>query len=258
MNATPTPSLLFDLTGKRALVTGASRGIGQAIAVGLARHGATVVGAARTKEGLAETAEFAAAASGSFESYAVDLSSPEGIEDCVASAVATMGGIDILVNNAGFDDELPIEDTSLELFRKIIDINLQACWLLMKSASPYLKDGGGSVINIASTLGLVATRNDSPYVASKHGLVGLTKAIGLEWGRAGVRVNAICPGFVETAMLPDLEADQAAAAYIRKQVPMNRWSVPEEYVGPSVFLASEASSYMTGTTLVVDGGYSAK
>lgn len=244
----------FDLTGRRALVTGASRGIGQAIAVAFALQGADVIGVARSEVGLKETAELAANAPGSFTSYAADLRSPEAIDDYVAYSVQTLGGIDILVNNAGDDHDSSIEDTDLSVWQRVLELNLQSCWLLTKAASPYLKDGEGKVINIASVLGLIAMRNDSAYIAAKHGLVGLTRAIGLEWARTGVQVNAIAPGYVETAMLPDLQTDEDVAKYIRRQVPMGRWSQPAEFAGPAVFLASNASNYMTGQVLVVDGG----
>jgi len=243
----------FDLTGRRALVTGASRGIGQAIAVGFAQQGAHVIGVARSEDGLKETAELAADTPGSFAVYAADLRSPEAIEACVVHTAQTLGGIDILVNNAGDDHDSSIEDTDLSVWQRILDLNLQSCWLLTKAASPYLKDGGGKVINIASVLGLIAMRDDSAYIAAKHGLVGLTRAIGLEWARNGVQVNAIAPGYVETAMLPGLD-NEDVAKYIRRQVPMGRWSQPSELVGPAVFLASNASSYMTAQVLVVDGG----
>lgn len=248
---------LFDLTGKRALVTGASRGIGQAIAVGLAQAGATVVGAARTEAGLKETANLAASAAGSFDFITTDLSTAEASEACVLDAVEKLGGLDILVNNAGYDSESPIEKTDLETYDKILNLDLRSCWVMTKAASPYLKDGGGKVINIASVLGLVGMRDDSCYIAAKHGLVGLTKAIALEWARADVQVNAICPGFVDTDMIPDV-ADEGIASYIRKQVPMGRWSNPEEFAGPAIYLASAASNYMTGQVLVVDGGITAK
>jgi NAD(P)-dependent dehydrogenase (short-subunit alcohol dehydrogenase family) len=247
----------FDLTGRRALVTGASRGIGQAIAVAFAQQGAAVVGVARSEDGLKETAELADSAPGSFASYGADLRSPEAIEACVEHVATTLGGIDILVNNAGDDHDSSIEKTDLAVWQRILELNLQSAWLLTKAASPYLKDGGGKVINVASVLGLIAMRNDSAYIASKHGLIGLTRAIGLEWARKGVQVNAIAPGYVETAMLPDL-SDEQIASYIRGQVPMGRWSQPAEVAGPAVFLASDASSYMTAQVLVVDGGLTAQ
>lgn len=252
-----TTSNPFDLTGKRVLVTGASRGIGQAIAVGLAQHGARIVGAARSEEGLKETASLIDDTPGSFEAYAVDLRSPESIEACVQAVAEKLGGIDVLVNNAADDHDSSIEDTSLETFQRVLELNLQSCWVLTRAAGPYLKDGGGKVINIASVLGLVAIRDNSAYIAAKHGLVGLTKAVALEWARSGVQVNAICPGFVETAMLPQLD-NEDVAKWIRRQIPMGRWSQPEEYVGPAVFLASAASDFMTGQALVFDGGQTAQ
>lgn len=252
------PSVLFDLTGRRALVTGASRGIGRSIAVGLAQAGAHVVGSARTEAGLKETADLCADTPGSFDYITIDLSTPESVQDCVESAVEKLGGLDILVNNAGWDKELPFEKTDIATYQKILDLNLQSCFVMMQAASPYLKDGGGKVINIASVLGLVGLRDDSAYVAAKHGLVGLTKAVALEWARKDVQVNAICPGFVNTAMIPDVDNDEGVASYIRKLVPMGRWSEPEEFAGPAVFLASKASDYMTGQVLVIDGGLTAK
>lgn len=249
---------LFDLTGQRAVVTGASRGIGQAIAVALARNGAHVVGMARSVDGLAETASLAADAPGIFESHAVDLLSPDAIDDAVTRAVELVGGIDVLVNNAADDHDSSIEDTDLATYQRVVDLNLQSCWLMMRSASPHLKDGGGTVINIASILGLVGMRDDSAYIAAKHGLIGLTKAVALEWARAGVRVNAIAPGYVETAMLPDLQENEKVATWIRRQIPMGRWAQPEEFAGPTVFLASRAAEYVTGHVLVVDGGVTAQ
>lgn len=258
MNAFSVTSDLFDLTGRRVLVTGASRGIGQAIAVGLARRGANVVGAARSEDGLRETAKLIADTAGTFQAHAVDLRSSDAIHSCVTTAAETLGGLDVLVNNAADDHDSSIEDTDPSVFQRVIELNLQSCWLLTRAASPYLKDGGGKVINIASVLGLVGMRDDSAYIAAKHGLVGLTKAVALEWARKNVQVNAIAPGYVQTAMLPDLEANEAVAKYIRRQVPMGRWAQPEEFVGPATFLASAASDYLTGHTLVVDGGLTAQ
>lgn len=177
---------------------------------------------------------------------------------CAEQAAQQLGGLDVLVNNAGWDKELPFEDTDLPTYQRVLELNLQSCFVMTQAAAPHLKDGGGKVINIASVLGLVGTREDSAYITAKHGPVGLTKAIALEWARKGVQVNAICPGFVQTAMIPDVDTDDVAATYIRRQVPMGRWAQPEEFAGPAVFLASKASDYMTGQVLVVDGGITAK
>ncbi|GAB3857712.1 SDR family oxidoreductase [Nocardioides maradonensis] len=248
---------IFDIAGKRAIVSGASRGIGRAIALGFAQAGAHVLVIARSEEGLKETAALGADFPGTIDILAADLLAPESAEAAIVKAAEILGGIDILVNNAADDHDSPIEKTELATFQRVVDLNLQSCWVMTKAASPFLKDGGGKVINIASVLGLIAMRNDSAYIAAKHGLVGLTKAVALEWARKGVQVNAICPGFVETAMLPQL-GQEGVADYIRNLVPAGRWSQPEEYAGPAIFLASSASDYMTGQVLVIDGGQTAQ
>jgi NAD(P)-dependent dehydrogenase (short-subunit alcohol dehydrogenase family) len=249
---------VFDLTGRRALVTGASRGIGRAIAVAFARSGAEVVGAARSEDGLQETAELADGAAGRVLPYATDLRSPDRAAACVTAAAEALGGIDILVLNAADDHMSAIEDFDLEAWQRILDLNLQSCWVMARAASPHLQEGGGKVINIASVMGLVAFRNESAYVAAKHALVGLTRALALEWGRRGVQVNALAPGWVETAINGDLQENEALARYIRRTTPQGRWAQPEEMAGPAVFLASAASDFMTGQVLVVDGGLTAQ
>lgn len=259
MNSTASPAGLFDLTGRRALVTGASRGIGQAITVALARCGAEVVAVARSERGLKETATLADDAPGNVHTLPTDLRAPASVEACVAAAAETLGGIDILVNNAAADHDSPIEETDLEVWQEVLDVNLQSCWVMARTASPYLQaDGGGKVINIASTLGLTAIRNNSAYIAAKHGLVGVTRALALEWARKGVQVNAVAPGFVETAMLGDLQEDEGLARFIKKSTPQGRWAQPEEIAWPAVFLASPAAGFITGHVLVVDGGYTAQ
>jgi NAD(P)-dependent dehydrogenase (short-subunit alcohol dehydrogenase family) len=255
---TRTPADVFDLTGRRALVTGASRGIGRAIAIAFAQSGAEVVGAARSEEDLKETAALAQGAPGRIEIQVADLRPPEGVEACVAAAAETLGGIDILVNNAAADHDSSVENTSLETFQNVLDVNLQSCWLMARAASPYLKDGGGKVINVASVLGLVAIRNDSAYIAAKHGLIGVTRALALEWARRGVQVNAIAPGFVETAMTSEFLSSEEGAAWAKRMTPQGRWAQPEEIAWPAVFLASSASDFITGHVLVVDGGNTAQ
>ncbi|WP_460603169.1 SDR family NAD(P)-dependent oxidoreductase [Jatrophihabitans fulvus] len=249
---------LFDVSGKRVIVTGASRGIGRALAVAFAHRGAHVLGVARSEDGLAKTGELAEGGSGRYEHLATDLRAPESVEAAVASAAERLDGIDVLINNAADDHDSAIEKTDLEVYQRVQDLNVRSVWVALKAASPFLKDGGGSVINIASVLGLVGIRDDSAYIAAKHALVGVTRAIALEWARKGVRVNALAPGYVDTAMLGDISADQDLAAYAKQTTPMNRWSQPEEYAGPAIFLASEASAFMTGQVLVVDGGYTAQ
>jgi NAD(P)-dependent dehydrogenase (short-subunit alcohol dehydrogenase family) len=244
----------FDLSGRRALVTGASRGIGRALAVGLAECGANVLAVARSTDGLEETARLAPEDGGTIETHTADLSDVDAIEATVAAAIERLGGIDILVNNAAADHDSPIEETSLDTFKTVVDLNLQSCWLLCKAASAALEEGGGKVINVASMLGTIAVRDNSAYIAAKHGLVGVTRALALEWGRRGIQINALAPGFVETDMMAQL-SDEGVAKWVKSRTPMGRWSQPEEMVGPVVFLASSASDFVTGQVLVVDGGW---
>ncbi len=252
----PNTSDEFDLTGRRALVTGASRGIGQAIAVALARRGADVLAVARTVQGLEETVAAAAGSSGSVRFRAVDLRRADALQDTVEHAVEVLGGLDILVNNAAADHWSDIEDTELATFQEVMQLNLQSCWLLCRAASPYL-GADASVINVASMLGTVGIRHETAYVAAKHALVGVTRALAVEWGRRGVRVNALCPGWVETANTIAGLQQEDFATWVLSGTPMRRWAQPDEMTGPAVFLASSASGFMTGQVLVVDGGWTA-
>lgn len=250
---------LFELTGRRAVVTGASRGIGRAIALGYADRGADVLAVARTEDGLRETVELAEGSSGSIRYLPVDLLEPNAARDVVDHAVTTLGGIDILVNNAADDQSATIEDLELEKFQRIIALNLEACWLLCREASAALADGdGGVVVNVASVTSFVGFRDASAYVAAKHGLMGVTRALALEWARRGVRVNALAPGFVDTAINFDGLSNERTIRAILRNTPQNRWVEPEEMVGPAIYLASPASSFMTGQALVVDGGWLAR
>lgn len=249
----------FDLTGRRAIVTGASRGIGRAIVLEFAARGAQVVAVARSEKDLEETRTLAEECAGSVFPLVADLrGASDGPAQVVQRAVEHLGGLDVLVNNAGYDNEQGIDDTTTEEWDKVIDLNVRSLFLLCQAASPYLTDGGGKVVNIASMFGHVAAREELAYVTSKHAVMGMTKALALEWARKGVQVNALCPGFVDTEMLARALGDEASAKYLRRMTPLGRWAQPEEMVGAAVFLASAASDFMTGQALIVDGGYSAQ
>jgi NAD(P)-dependent dehydrogenase (short-subunit alcohol dehydrogenase family) len=249
---------LFDLTGRRALVTGASRGIGRELALGLAASGADVVAVARSADALQETARRGGGLAGSIATHEADLSDPAAVEATVDAVTSRLGGLDILVNNAAVDHEAPIEETSLEDYQRIMTLNMQSCWLLCRAASSALREGGGKVVNIASIYGLVGMHDDMAYIAAKHGLIGMTRALAVEWGTRNVQVNALAPGFVETEMMAEWLADPESAEFVRSLTPMRRWAQPREMVGPLLFLASRASDFMTGQVLVVDGGYTAR
>lgn len=251
---------IFDLTGRRVLVTGASRGIGQAIAVGLSACGADVFCVARSGDGLAETLRLIKEVNqGPAVAHTADLRSEQSIQETVAAMVEQVGGIDVLVNNAADDHESSIEDTDLVTWRRVLELNLDSCFLLCRTAGPHLQAGeGGKVINVASVLGQVAVRDNSAYIAAKSGLVGFTQALSLEWARKGVQVNSLAPGFIRTEMTHHVWSDERANAWIIRRTPMGRWGEPNDLVGATVFLASSASSFVTGHCLCVDGGWTAQ
>jgi NAD(P)-dependent dehydrogenase (short-subunit alcohol dehydrogenase family) len=247
---------LFDLTGKKAFVTGASRGIGQAMAVAFAQAGADVALVARGADGLAETAAAVEAAGRKAFVITADVTSQEQVADAVRAAIGELGYVDIVVNNAGGSNFMvDFKDLRLGGWDKIMQLNLNsAVYVCHAFAGHLLERGQGSVINVASVAGVVSAPTMSPYGASKAGLISLSKTLAVEWGASGVRVNALCPGWTATALNRNLwEHPELGPARVAN-VPMARWGRAEEMAGPAVFLASDASSYMTGQVLVVDGG----
>jgi NAD(P)-dependent dehydrogenase (short-subunit alcohol dehydrogenase family) len=249
----------FSLEGRRIMMTGASRGIGRELALGMAECGGEVFCVARSEDKLAALVEEIEAAGGKAAYRAASLRGQEEIAAAVAAMVEEMGGIDVLVNNAADDHDSSIEDTDPETWSRVLELNLTSCFLLCREAGEALKaDGGGKVINVASLLGHVGVRDNTAYVSSKHGLIGLTQALSLEWARQGVQVNALCPGFFETEMTEHVWGDEAANRWIIRRTPIGRWGQPEELVGAAVFLASPASDFVTGASLLVDGGFTAQ
>jgi NAD(P)-dependent dehydrogenase (short-subunit alcohol dehydrogenase family) len=250
---------LFDLTGKTALVTGASRGIGRAIAVAFAGAGADVALVARSADGLAETADAVIAAGRKAFVIPADVTSYEAVADAVAAAVEQLGYLDIVVNNAGGSNFMvPFRDLRLSGWDKLIQLNLSSAVYVCHAAAGHLLDRGrGSVINVASVAGVAASPTMSAYGAAKAGLISLTQSLAVEWAAGGVRVNALCPGWTATALNRTLWEDPVVGPATIATTPMGRWASAEEMAGPAVFLASDASSYMTGQALVVDGGQTA-
>ena len=247
---------LFDLTGRNAFVTGASRGIGRVIAVALADAGADVALVARSADGLAETAEAVAAVGRKAVVIPADVTSYDAVADAAAMAIDQLGTVDVVVNNAGGSNFMvPFSDLRLSGWDKLLQLNLSsAVYVCHAFAHHLLERGRGSVINVASVAGVAAAPMMSPYGASKAGLISLTKTLAAEWGEARVRVNALCPGWTATELNRALWEDPVIGPATVASSAMKRWASADEMAGPAVFLASDASSFMTGQTLVVDGG----
>ena len=253
----PAPAELFGLEGRVAIVTGASGGLGDRFARVLAAAGARVVGAARRADRL----ERLASEVDGLEPCICDVTLDEDLERLVGFALQRFGQIDVLVNNAGVGRHYPAEEEPAEHFRRVIDVNLNAVFMLSRiAARAMLERGSGSIINIASMYGLVAAAPvaQASYCASKGGVVNLTRELGAQWARRGVRVNALAPGFFPSEMASEMIEDERSAKFLRRNTPMGRPGLPSELDGPLLFLASDASSYMTGQTLVVDGGWTAR
>ena len=247
---------LFDLTGKTAFVTGASRGIGRVIAVALAQAGADLALVARTAEGLADTADEVIAAGRKAVVIPADVTDQPAVAAAVAAAIDELGHVDIVINNAGGSNFMVgFRDLRLDGWEKLMRLNLSSAVYVCHAFAPHLLDrGSGSVINVASVAGVASAPLISPYGAAKAGLVSLTKSLAVEWAPSGVRVNALCPGWTATDLNRNLWDDPVSGPATVATVPMKRWATAREMAGPAVFLASDAASYLTGQTIVVDGG----
>jgi len=249
----------FDLTGKTALVTGASRGIGRALALGLATAGADIALSARDETALAQVREQVEALGRRAIVLPADVTDPQACQRLVTDAVAALGQLDVLVNNAGGSSYMgPFTDLRFSGWEKTMRLNVDSIVHLSQVAGRHMVErGSGSVVNVASVAGLTATPLLAAYGASKAAVISLTKTLAFEWGGSGVRVNALCPGWTRTALNNELWGGaDGGAGWVAGQA-LKRWADPEEMVGPTVFLASDASSYVTGQPLVVDGGQTA-
>lgn len=251
--------MTFDLTGRSALVTGASRGIGRAVAVGLAAAGADVVLSGRDLAALEQTRQDVEATGRRAVVLPADVTDPQACARLVEDAVAAFGHLDVLVNNAGGSSYMgAFTDLRFSGWEKTMRLNVDSIVHLSQAAGRHMMArGSGSVINVASTAGLKATPLLAAYGASKAAVISLTRTCASEWGASGVRVNALCPGWTRTDLNADLWGGaDGGHAFVAGQA-LQRWADVQEMVGPVVFLASDASSYMTGQVLVVDGGQTA-
>ena len=251
------PLDLFRLDGKVAIVTGASSGLGHRFARVLHAAGATVVVVARRADRLDD---LVAQMPGSM-AVAADLTVAEHRERVVADTLAAHGRVDILVNNAGIGHKVAVEDEELDTFRQAMELNVTALWHLSKLCSPsMIATGSGSIVNIASMLGHVGATpvKQAHYCASKGAVVNLTRELALQWARKGVRVNALCPGWFPSEMTEGMDSDEASRRFIAQTSPIPRMGFDHELDGALLLLASPASTFMTGQSLIVDGGWTAR
>lgn len=247
----------FDLTGKTALVTGCKRGIGKAMAIALAEAGADIVGVSATLEKSGSDIEQAVTALGrSFEGYACDFSNREALNEFIAIIQAREGSVDILVNNAGTIKRAPAAEHADALWDEVIEVNLSSQFILSREIGRgMIEQGHGKIIFTASLLTFQGGITVPGYSASKGGIGQLTMALANEWGSKGINVNAIAPGYIRTDNTQALQDNTERHDAILERIPAGRWGVPEDFAGPIVFLASEASHYLHGTIVTVDGGW---
>jgi NAD(P)-dependent dehydrogenase (short-subunit alcohol dehydrogenase family) len=243
---------IFSLAGKRALVTGASRGIGRAIAEGLAHAGADVAIAARSASALLETADAIRGRGRRAFPVAMDVAQVASCREGVAAAVAELGGLDILVNNAGVEQVSASLDIEEALWNRIIDTNLKGAFFVAQAAARVMK--GGAILNICSLTSERGIPTAVPYGSSKTGILGMTRALAVEWAPRGIRVNALEPGYFRTALTEAFYQDVAWQRAMLAKIPLQRFGELDDLVGASIFLCSDASRYVTGICLPVDGG----
>lgn len=248
---------LFRLDGEAALVTGASRGLGRAMAVALAEAGADIIGVSKSMPaGGGETAKAVEAAGRRFHAYACDFSDRGALYDFITKVAAAFPTIDILVNNAGTIKRKPAAEHPDDYWDEVINTNLNAQWILSREVGRRMVERGkGKIIFIASLLSFQGGITVPGYAAAKGGVAQLTKALANEWAQHGVQVNGIAPGYIETDNTAALRADPVRNPAILSRIPAGRWGRPEDLAGAVVYLASAASDYVNGTILTVDGGW---
>jgi gluconate 5-dehydrogenase len=249
------PSSLFSLEGRLALVTGSGQGIGLALARGLAEHGASVVLNGRSAEKLEAAADHLRGAGYNARASVFDVTDPQAVKEAVAAMEAAIGPIDILVNNAGMQFRSPLEDFPEKQWQRLLEVNLSSAFHVAKAAAKsMIARGRGKIINIASVQSELARPGIAPYTATKGAIRNLTRGMCADWAKYGLQINALAPGYFRTEMNKALVDDADFSAWLQKRTPAGRWGDVEELVGAAVFLASDASSFVNGHTLYVDGG----
>lgn len=249
----------FRLDGKSALVTGASAGLGRAMAIALAEAGADVACHGRTADAVGETCQLIDGLGRRAIAVSGEMSEKDVPARVIDAVVAELGRIDILINNAGTIRRAPAVDYSDEDWSAVLEVNLSSVFRLSQAAGRrMIEQGSGKIVNIASLLSFQGGITVPAYTASKSGVAGLTKALANEWAKFNVNVNALAPGYIETKNTAALKADETRNRQILERIPAGRWGVPEDVAGAAVFLSSSASDYMHGHLLVVDGGWMAR
>jgi NAD(P)-dependent dehydrogenase (short-subunit alcohol dehydrogenase family) len=258
-------SSLFDISGRVALVTGASRGIGREIAQGLAEAGASIALSSRTQSDLLKIADEIRALGVQAETFPADVARVTEIHALVHDVLVRMGQIDILVNVAGVNRRVSSTAITEEDWDAVLDVNLKGVFFTSQAVGRYWIEsrrfaaehsrGKGKIINIGSIAGDMGSRRRAPYTASKSGVPGLTRTLAVEWAAEGICVNCLAPGYIETELTKVLFDDPTFSASFHNRVPMGRRGYPADLVGPAIFLAAPASDYLTGQTIVVDGGF---
>ena len=247
----------FSLKGRRVLVTGASRGIGETLAIGLARFGADVAICGRDFQRLLPCREGIEAAGQKAVPFQLDVREIEAIKPAFEVAAKKLGGLDILINNAGVEDVRPSADVDEALWDKIVDTNLKGAFFAAQAAAAEMGQQGGAIINLGSLTSGVGVPTAIPYGASKSGLLGMTRALATEWASTGIRVNAIGPGYFRTELTDVFYQDQAWSDAMLQRIPAGRFGSLDDLIGATVFLSSDAARYVTGQMLYIDGGFMA-
>jgi NAD(P)-dependent dehydrogenase (short-subunit alcohol dehydrogenase family) len=249
----------FSLAGKTALVTGAGQGIGRALALGLARAGALVIVTDVDEETAARVADEIGKAGAEAVHRALDVARPEAVEAATAWSERELGAVDVLVNNAGIRDRGDSFATTAADWDRVFAVNVRGPFLLCQALARGMAErGGGSIVNIASQLGLVGMAGRPAYTASKAALINLTRTLALEWAPQNIRVNAVAPGPILTPATEHRQRDPESLRWYREATPLGPWRDPDEIVGAVVYLSSAASAFVTGSVLSVDGGYTAR